>query len=234
MLRSTTGRVASALHRSSRQFQRPFSISKTLLALGAGTGRRTLRPQASSFPRSLTSRTPYSTTAPDATPSPKDLSDEEALARIDQVPSMGDVFRQVPKKDLSRITSAYLLICEVMLYLARPGENAPAYLSMFTNAAVPPDSEIGRARKALFDITKLATELLSAVPDSAALKNEYAPVFGLSGALDACFLAYEGPGKHGDEDLQEWTKFWSRAQPIVLEMAVMLDGMSDKVMKGIP
>ncbi|KAJ7062819.1 hypothetical protein C8F01DRAFT_1135346 [Mycena amicta] len=164
------------------------------------------------------------------------MTEEEALSRIERIETLAEVFHGVPKDSSARLSTAYLLVCEIIAYLSRHGEEAPAYISIFTNTAVAPDSDVARARKAIFKVAQLFTQILSAVPDSASIRKEHAKAFALHGALDVLFFDYNGPAtgdsdSDGAIDLQEWTKFWIRAQPIVIELAGVLDESKEAFME---
>ncbi|KAF7300980.1 hypothetical protein MIND_00661100 [Mycena indigotica] len=181
---------------------------------------------------SVARRQPYSTQPADGAPNPSpmaNMSEEEALLRIERIESLGDVFHTVPHDSPERLAAAYLLLCEVLAYLSRHGEEAPAYISIFTNTAVPADSDVARARKAIFTTTKLTAQILGAVGASSKIREANASAFALHGALDALFVSYRGPSDDGE--LPQWVDFWNRAQPIVVELARVLDDSRDTFME---
>ncbi|KAF7291825.1 hypothetical protein HMN09_01242700 [Mycena chlorophos] len=174
-------------------------------------------------------RRPYST-PPQPPPKSGELSEDEALARIERIEGLAQVFHELPNTSSERLATSYLLICEILAYLSRHGEEAPAYLSIFTNTAVPPDSDVARARKAIFTTAQLLTGLLSAVPDTAPLRKQHAKAFALHGALEPLLAGYDGP----TEDLQAWMTFWGRGQPIIVELAGVLDESRDTFLELPP
>nr|GAT51212.1 predicted protein [Mycena chlorophos] len=169
-------------------------------------------------------------TPPRPPPKSGELSEDEALARIERIEGLAQVFYELPNTSSERLAASYLLIREILAYLSRHDEEAPAYLSIFTNTAVPPDSDVARARKAIFTISQLLTGLLSVVPDAAPLRKQYAKVFALHGALEPLFVGYDGPS----DDLQAWMTFWGRAQPIIVDLAEVLDESRDTFLELPP
>ncbi|KAJ7916286.1 hypothetical protein B0H13DRAFT_2323560 [Mycena leptocephala] len=113
---------------------------------------------------------------------------------------------------------SYTIIYEITCYLARHGDDSEAYLSVFMNSEAPPNSNIDRARKSVFRLTEFLVSVLSSVSSSSPLRVAHPAIFNLVGALEPSLMVYGGEG-----GTQEWTKFWSRAQPIALELGLQLD-----------
>lgn len=86
------------------------------------------------------------------------------------------------------------------------------------NSEAPPNSNIDRARKSVFRLTEFLVSVLSSVSSSSPLRVAHPAIFDLVGALEPSLMVYGGEG-----GTQEWTKFWSRAQPIALELGLQLD-----------
>ncbi|KAF7324443.1 hypothetical protein MVEN_02642100 [Mycena venus] len=142
--------------------------------------------------------------------------DDRALAILEGVTEQ--VLSRRPADDVSCLRLSYSLIYEMTRYLARHDDDSAAYLSVFMNSEAPPGSDIDRARKSVFKLTKFIVDNLTSVPLSSPHRVAHSAVFDLVSALEPSFMVYDG-----EDDAREWTKFWSRVQPIILELAVQLD-----------
>ncbi|KAF8173881.1 hypothetical protein K438DRAFT_1850200 [Mycena galopus ATCC 62051] len=155
----------------------------------------------------------YSTSQEEQVPNPQ-TDDERALGLLEGISQR--ILSFMPGDDCLRLS--YSLIYEMTHYLARHGDDSAAYLSVFMNSEAPPGSDIDRARKAVFQITQYVVVVLSSVSSGSQLRVAHSEIFAIVGALEPAFMVYDGEG-----DTQEWTKFWSRVQPIILELAMQLD-----------
>lgn len=89
------------------------------------------------------------------------------------------------------------------------------------NSKATANSNIGRARKSVFGLARLVVSTLSSVPASSPLWTRNPQIFALLGALEPTFMVYdEGPDAG---DTHQWTQFWNRTQPILLELGSQLD-----------
>ena len=158
---------------------------------------------------------------------------------------------QLPHDPTDRLKRSFTLMFQVILYLGRPQEEdkATQFLTVrskfhlssplsadwrvgssqqaFTSAVVPPSSEIGRARRAVANITRAVVHDISSIPLSSPLREEQAEFFGVFDAMRLLNDMYlenmkKGEGE-GEVDSQEWYEFWTRAEPVLLELAEMLD-----------
>lgn len=85
---------------------------------------------------------------------------------------------------------------------------------------MPPESEIGRARVAVPIILRAAVHHMSTVPLNSPLRREHPDIFNIFGALQAIHDMYL---TGTISDLETWTTFWSRVQPVVIELGMKLD-----------
>ncbi|KAJ7499858.1 hypothetical protein FB451DRAFT_46799 [Mycena latifolia] len=146
--------------------------------------------------------------------------DKQALARFEeftkQIPYL------TPADDITAphfyLTASYALIYEITRYLARHGDDSEAYLSVFASSEAPQNSDLDRARKCVFRLTETVSTFISTVPQSSPLRAKHAAIFDLLGALEPLYMIYSE-----DSDIQAWRDFWSRAQPVILELGVQLD-----------
>jgi hypothetical protein len=90
----------------------------------------------------------------------------------------------------------------------------------FGSAIVPPESEIGHARKSVATITQAVVQDISAVPISSSLRTEKSEIFNIFSALQALHDMYL---VNDTIEPENWTEFWSRAQPVVLALGMKLD-----------
>ena len=141
-----------------------------------------------------------------------------------------------------RLKVAYLIVFQLVLYLDRPME-LEATTQFFTvslhqlsfnerrqrnpfqaleTAPVSPGSDMGRARTAIVGITRGVVHQISSIPAHAPLRKEKREIFDVFSALQALNDAYL-PGNTADLDFRQWSEFWSRALPVVLELAYQLD-----------
>ncbi|KAK7053735.1 hypothetical protein R3P38DRAFT_2501309 [Favolaschia claudopus] len=142
--------------------------------------------------------------------------DDRALAILEGIAEQTSA--SVPPEERSCLILSHALIYETTQYLARHGDDSAAYLSVFMNTATPSGSHLDRSRKCVFQLTNTVVRYLSSVPASSPLRTKHSGIFDLLGALQAPFMVYDGEG-----DAQEWTQFWSRTQPIILELGAQLD-----------
>ncbi|KAK2467478.1 hypothetical protein APHAL10511_000333 [Amanita phalloides] len=101
----------------------------------------------------------------------------------------------------------------------------PPVLGCIRNCAlVPPDSEIGRARRAVANITRAVINDLSSVPENSSVRQDHAEIFDLLGALrPLCGVYLENVRVGEDLEVQAWSDFWSRAEPILISLCEALD-----------
>ncbi|KAF9457882.1 hypothetical protein BDZ94DRAFT_1272009 [Collybia nuda] len=127
---------------------------------------------------------------------------------------------ELPLEHGDRLKRAYTLLFQIVLYLGRPQEAdmAEQFLVAFGTAPTPPESEIGRARKAVASITRAVVRDISSIPLNSPLRTEQTEVFGIFGALQALHDMYLM-----DAEVDNWGEFWSRAQPVVLSLGMKLD-----------
>ncbi|KAH0589564.1 hypothetical protein H2248_005300 [Termitomyces sp. 'cryptogamus'] len=116
---------------------------------------------------------------------------------------------------------AYILLFQIILYISRPkGGEQFLIASAFGTAPAPTESEIGRARIAVPVILRAVVHNMSTVPLDSPLRREHSDIFGIFGALQAIHDMYL---TDTISDLQTWTTFWSRVQPVVIELVTTLD-----------
>ncbi|KAJ8453684.1 hypothetical protein ONZ45_g19611 [Pleurotus djamor] len=130
-----------------------------------------------------------------------------------------------PLDPSDRMRRAYALLMQVILYLHRPQPEVEQYLVDFMQAEVTPESEIHRARKATTSIARVVLQDLASVPSNP-LHADNPQVFAILGALMPLHDVYLDGLKEKEGiilDLPEWTEFWEKAQPILLELALKLD-----------
>ncbi|KAF8996432.1 hypothetical protein BDQ17DRAFT_1364434 [Cyathus striatus] len=129
---------------------------------------------------------------------------------------------QIPSEQEDRLKRAYTLLFQVILYLGRPQEPEAAqqFLVAFESAPVSPESEIGRARRAVAKILQAMIQDISSIPMSSPLRAAHSELFAVFGALlplyDVHLATREG-------EVADWAEFWGRAQPILLQLAMKLD-----------
>ncbi|KAJ7039409.1 hypothetical protein C8F04DRAFT_1086658 [Mycena alexandri] len=172
------------------------------------------RPQAQRSPKHFPPSPPmrFSYSTEETIPKPEN-EEEDALALLETFSA--DVSSLGPAPDeKSCLQVSYTIIYEVMRYLARHGEGSESYLSIFMNSEAPENSNIGRARKSIFQLTKHLVRLLSSV---SSLRVSQPVILGLVGALEPYITVYDGEG-----DAQGWKTFWSQAQPVLLELGAQL------------
>ncbi|KAJ7196981.1 hypothetical protein GGX14DRAFT_671460 [Mycena pura] len=144
--------------------------------------------------------------------------EEQALARLE---AFHDAMHGMAPGDAAGcLRISYAIIYEIITYVARHGDDSAAYLSVFMNSEAPADSTIGRARKSVFCLARLVVSVLSSVPASSPLWIRNQQIFALLGALEHGLMVYDGPDTG---DTQQWTQFWDRTQPILLELGSQLD-----------
>ncbi|KAJ7775685.1 hypothetical protein DFH07DRAFT_952076 [Mycena maculata] len=124
-----------------------------------------------------------------------------------------EVSAWIPAEDPGLLRVSYAIIYEITRYLARHGDDSDGYL-VFMNSDAPEDSNLALARKSIFRLTEILVAYLSAVSPSSPLRQAHSGIFDLLGALEPLYIIY---------DESEWRFFWSRAQPVILELGVQLD-----------
>ncbi|KAG6874516.1 hypothetical protein C0995_010427 [Termitomyces sp. Mi166 len=118
-----------------------------------------------------------------------------------------------------KLMLAYTLLFQVVLYLSRP-EGGEQFLTAFGTAPAPPESEIGRARAAVPVILRATVHHLSTIPLNSPLRRDHSDIFDIFGALQAIHDVYL---TDKISDLETWTTFWSRVQPVIIELGMKLD-----------
>ncbi|KAF8060662.1 hypothetical protein FPV67DRAFT_302071 [Lyophyllum atratum] len=126
----------------------------------------------------------------------------------------------LPPDPEQRLKLAYALLFQIVLYLTRPAE-AEQFIVAFGTAPASSDSEIGRARASVGVIIKAAVHQMSSVPANSPVRSDQADVFDIFGALHAIHDMYLTDSDISD--LETWSDFWMRAQPVVLELGMKLD-----------
>ncbi|KAL1705776.1 hypothetical protein EV121DRAFT_279355 [Schizophyllum commune] len=156
---------------------------------------------------------------------PPDFHYTSALERIAESDFIQKV---VPPTDRTRLEKVHSLLLLIVSYLNRGATvSEDAALSMmvtFSTVAVPPDSEIARARKATVKLIDAIVRTLLAVPEGSQTRTEQSEIFGFAGAmlpLHAMYVQGKEPG--ADLTLQEWTDFWNRMQPLLLDLMFALE-----------
>ncbi|KAJ6506414.1 hypothetical protein C8R47DRAFT_1102082 [Mycena vitilis] len=211
----SSGAFASSV--TLRCSERSFSgeTSKTLRA--KLTERGLSRGRASPSTRYPPMRASYSTLTAEDKAGPMPQSEEDrALAFLTSFREQACAI--TPGDEAACLRVSYSVIYEITRYLARHGDESETYLSVFMNSEAPPNSNIDVARKNVFKLTEYIRGLFSFVSSSSSFRGEHRGIFDLVGALEPLLMVYDGEG-----DTREWTAFWSRAQPILLELGVQLD-----------
>ncbi|KAJ7124505.1 hypothetical protein C8R44DRAFT_734980 [Mycena epipterygia] len=163
----------------------------------------------------------YSTKTSAGTEEPQS-EEERALVRLEKYAEGMESF-EMPRAaaadhqpEAPLLIVCYAIIHEITSYLARHGDDgAPAYLSVFMNSEAPEDSDLDRARRSVGALTKKIVALFKSVSSSSPLRAEHSAIFALSAALENLCISCDAL------DLG-WRDFWSRAQPMVLELGAKL------------
>ncbi|KAF8625650.1 hypothetical protein AX15_005271 [Amanita polypyramis BW_CC] len=152
----------------------------------------------------------------------------------------------LPQEPVDRLKRTFTLIFQIILYLGRPQETEMAHqflnvsgksfstkyfvassnhahLQAFGTAIVPPESEIGRARRAVATITRAVVQDISSIPESSPLREQHAELFGVFGALEPLHDVYLKNTENNQMDVREWGDFWSKAEPVLISIAQALD-----------
>jgi hypothetical protein len=170
----------------------------------------------------------------------------EALERTANAPWLF----HLPNDPADRLKRSFTLLFQIILYLGRPqeAEKATQFLTVRpkfhctplyppTDASVPANSGVQlRHRSTLVRnrtctprsgqyITRAVVHDISSIPSSSPLREEQVELFGVFDALRLLHDVYlENTGKgEGEVDSQEWYEFWTRAEPMLLELAEVLD-----------
>ncbi|KAG6817502.1 hypothetical protein H0H87_008128 [Tephrocybe sp. NHM501043] len=152
---------------------------------------------------------------------PQDSSKSETerwISILENTTSAPWLFSSIPDVE-KKLILAYTLLFQIVLYLSRP-EGGEQFLTAFETAPASSESEIGRARVAVPIILRAAVHHLSTVPLNSPVRAEHSDIFDIFGALQAIHDMYL---TEEISDLRTWSDFWSRAQPIVLELGMKLD-----------
>ncbi|KAJ7166041.1 hypothetical protein C8R46DRAFT_1096939, partial [Mycena filopes] len=205
-----------------RSFQRQLSSTAARAAAALPVGGKNLLRRPSSGKQLTHCSTPilrrlYSTEEP-TLPKPPQESEEDAITHLEKFATDVSVLvlaGEAPDEQ-SCLHASYAVVYEIMRYLARHGDDgAEAYLSIFMNSEAPAHSPMARARTSIFQLTEHLVSILSSVP---ALRVSQPVLTGLLGALEPCVVVF----RESDQDTRAWTAFWSRAQPILLELGGQL------------
>ncbi|KAJ7174606.1 hypothetical protein C8R46DRAFT_1081389 [Mycena filopes] len=205
---------------TSASIRRSGALKSFERQLSSANSRNSLRRPSSGkqlLTHSALMRRTYSTEEP-TSPKPPQESEEDAITHLEKFAT--DVSTLVlageAPDEQSCLHASYAVVYEIMRYLARHGDDgAEAYLSIFMNSEAPPHSPMARARTSIFQLTEHLVSILSSVP---ALRVSQPVLTGLVGALEPCVVVY----RESDQDTRAWTAFWSRAQPILLELGGQL------------
>ncbi|KAF9497711.1 hypothetical protein BDN71DRAFT_560360 [Pleurotus eryngii] len=132
----------------------------------------------------------------------------------------------LPADPADRLRRAYALLMQVVLYLHRPQNEIEQPLIDFMQAEAEPGSHIYRARQATIVLARAVIRDIASIPSTQPLHVDHPQIFALLGALTPLhdlYLAGHNSKDGKSLDLQEWTAFWERAQPILLDLASKLD-----------
>ncbi|KAF4590925.1 hypothetical protein EYR40_009522 [Pleurotus pulmonarius] len=132
----------------------------------------------------------------------------------------------LPADPADRLRRAYALLMQVILYLHRPQNEIEQSLVDFMQAEAKAGSPIYRARQATIVLTRAVIRDIASIPSTQPLHVDHPQIFALLGALmplHDLYLAGHNPKEGKSLDLQEWTAFWERGQPILLDLASKLD-----------
>ncbi|KAM6497622.1 hypothetical protein JOM56_005570 [Amanita muscaria] len=131
----------------------------------------------------------------------------------------------LPNEPVDRLKRAFTLLFQIILYLGRPQEEGVAiqFLNAFHSAVVPPESEIGRARRAVANITRAVVHDISSIPLTSPLRGEQVRLFEIFDALQPLHDVYLENMREGEVDAGEWSEFWKRAEPVLLTLGETLD-----------
>ncbi|KAG6812704.1 hypothetical protein H0H92_001207 [Tricholoma furcatifolium] len=146
---------------------------------------------------------------------------EKWISILENTTSAPWLFSTAPIDAEQKLFLAYTLLFQIVLYLSRPAEEGgEQFLTAFSTAPASPESEIGRARVAVPTILRATVHQLSTVPLNSPTRTTHSDIFDIFGALQSIhdmYLMDDIP------DLQTWTAFWSRAQPVVIDLGMKLD-----------
>ncbi|KAJ6615473.1 hypothetical protein B0H10DRAFT_1949845 [Mycena sp. CBHHK59/15] len=144
-------------------------------------------------------------------------SEPEEAKALEELNAMALKLRfRVPLDEPSRLRRSYALIYEIIKYLARNGLEPEQYLLLFMNSA---EDQMYPARRTVSAMVDGIVMNLSSVKLSSPLRTAHPMIFHLLGALEPLCAAFPDPY----DDIQDWMRYWSRAQPIILELATLLD-----------
>lgn len=154
--------------------------------------------------------------------------DFDYTAALESIAESDFIQKAVPSTDRGRLEKVHSLLLLIISYLNRGATmSEDAALSMmvtFSTVAVPPGSEIARARKATILLISAIVQNLLAVPEGSQVRTEQAEIFGFAGAmlpLHAMYVQGKEPG--ADLSVEEWTDFWNRMQPLLLDLMFALE-----------
>ncbi|KAF8878401.1 hypothetical protein BD779DRAFT_1554448 [Infundibulicybe gibba] len=159
----------------------------------------------------------YTTAPPPDAPIPPEKW-IEVLEKTASAPWLG----ALPPDHADRLRRAYTFLFQIVIYLGRPQEQEQGeqYLVAFESAPAPPESEIGRARKAVAALTRAIVQDISSIPLGSPLRTQHTGVFDIFGALQ---VLHDVHLTDPDGEVADWRTFWGRAQPIILDLGMQLD-----------
>ncbi|KAG6919354.1 hypothetical protein DXG01_006902 [Tephrocybe rancida] len=146
------------------------------------------------------------------------VESDQWISILENTTSAPWLFSSIPGAE-QKLVLAYTLLFQIVLYLSRP-EGGEQFLTAFGTAAASPTSEIGRARVAVPVILRAAVHHMSTVPQNAPVRTEHSDIFDIFGAMQTIHDMYL---TESIPDLETWTAFWSRVQPVVIELGMKLD-----------
>ncbi|KJA24863.1 hypothetical protein HYPSUDRAFT_65167 [Hypholoma sublateritium FD-334 SS-4] len=196
-----------------------FSTTRPTRQLSPSVGRRPPLHRCSQL-KGMVKRT-YATTEDAPFPHKETAHSEEVphdawvaiLENTVSAPWLG-VRPHTPERILER---AFTLILQILLSLNMPRdpEAAQAFFFAFENAPVSPDSDIGRARRAIATLARIVIDDITSIPENSLLRKEHPNIFALHGALVPLVdLHLRDPsGSVGD-----WKAFWTRAESPIFEL----------------
>jgi len=159
----------------------------------------------------------YSTdqTKPDEVP-------ESAFLEVLESTSNSPLLRTLEQDHGERLRSAYAIIFQIVMYIARPKESPEAgqqYLVAFESAPVSSESDMHRARVAVAKLLRAVVHNLSSIPTNSPLRTEKPDIFNVFGALQALHDVYL---VSADGEVDEWRDFWNKTQPVMLRLGELL------------
>jgi hypothetical protein len=122
-----------------------------------------------------------------------------------------------------RMKRAYSRVFQIIMYLGQPQneEAAAKFLMNFEQAPLEAGSDIARARAAIVVLTGTVVRDLTSIPLKSAIRSEHHKIFEVFGALVPLYDLYIAEGQ--DLGQPAWSEFWSKAQHIMMALAMKLD-----------